>query len=599
VSKKKSENKTPEQKNQGPHYTVEGFFRVPPQFGGTAIQDNPDFRRAVESSQTARSLVDELCNSTEKIKLFFSCVAYSANIWPQSFDEKIKEIASEVRSKLTNIPSEFGVSIPVRIEIMRRAATCYCQKTVIPFFGQRGEATPPGFDEKAGKKARQVILKLLKQSDGLREAEVSIKTFNEIFKKHGEDGWLRLMIRDYVPHVAKVWREQISATAGELYEDNKIRFQPRGGFNFLQIREEKAEITKGQVGQAAASAKEPDTLSSRRATISRELIERQRAYRKEIDPKGSVVGSSPALLEIFEKIHHANKMKGGCPVLILGKIGVGKTHIAKLIHDSSGRSGGPFKAVNAGGGGGDLNIQRGEWIGYGKNHGISGIDPKGRAGHLMEVNGGTLFVDEFVAFSQDLQLIFLSVLEKRSVEKVGGESFEPDVRCIFATNADVDALADRRIVRPDLLARIPIRIHIPPLRDRRGDILLLAKHFAGEDDPLSERALFALIRDDWPANIRGLKQTVEKAIARKQMAHAASVEVTHLDLPTAIVTEAKKISNEDCRRKLWQIANEIARNEGFTHGTGLLRRAGEIMDVSESQASKMYKTFGLDGAGMA
>jgi transcriptional regulator with PAS, ATPase and Fis domain len=143
-------------------------------------------------------------------------------------------------------------------------------------------------------------------------------------------------------------------------------------------------------------------------------------------------------------------MDGPPPVLLLGEPGVGKTHIAKLLHNSSSREAPAFKVVNAGGGGGDINIQRGEWIGYGKGHGIQGIDKDGRPGHLMNANGGTLFIDESAALSHDLQVIFLSVLEKRSIEKIGGESFTPDVRCIFATNADIEREVERGTLRRDL-----------------------------------------------------------------------------------------------------------------------------------------------------
>ena len=332
------------------------------------------------------------------------------------------------------------------------------------------------------------------------------------------------------------------------------------------------------------------------ATINRKCIEAQRAYRREIDRHNVVVGSSPSLLKVFGDIHHANAMEDGAAVLILGERGVGKTHIAKLLHDSSARAARPFKAINAGGSGGDINIQRGEWIGYGKGHGISGVEPKGKAGYLMEVNGGTLFVDEFAALSQELQIIFLSVLEKRDVPKVGGEAFEPDVRCVFATNADLDDPVERRRLRPDLLARIPVLIRIPPLRERRGDILLLAKHFAGVEHPFSDKGLLALVRYEWPDNVRELQNTVAAAVVRKKNESAAFVDLAHLDLPMAIVTAAQGLSDADCCRELWQLADEIARDEGFAHGTGLQRRAGEIMGVGESQASKMYRALGLADA---
>jgi transcriptional regulator with AAA-type ATPase domain len=335
------------------------------------------------------------------------------------------------------------------------------------------------------------------------------------------------------------------------------------------------------------------------ATINRKWIEAQRAYRREIDGGNVVVGSSPSLLKVFEDIHHANTMEDGAAVLILGERGVGKTLIAKLLHDSSARAARPFKAVNAGGSGGDVNIQRGEWIGYGKGHGISGVEPKGKPGHLMAVDSGTLFVDEFVVLSQDLQTIFLSVLEKCGITRVGGETFTPDVRCVFATNANVEDAVERRLLRPDLLARIPVHIRIPPLRERRGDIILLAKHFAGVEYPFSDRCLLALVRHEWPDNVRELRSKVAAAVARKKTKGAASVDLAHLELPPAIVMAAQGLSDEDCRRELWQLADKIARDEGFAHGTGLQRRAGEIMGVGEPQASKMYQTLGLADAATA
>ncbi|MHB1843260.1 MAG: sigma 54-interacting transcriptional regulator [Deltaproteobacteria bacterium] len=352
-------------------------------------------------------------------------------------------------------------------------------------------------------------------------------------------------------------------------------------------------VTIHVTGDAVASTAQVRRLP---AAINRKRIEKQREHRKTIDATGKVIGSSPALLEVFEHIHHANTLDGGAPVLLLGESGVGKTHFARLLHDSSSRASRPFKAVNAGGGGGDLNIQRGEWIGYGRGHGIAGIDTKGKPGHLMEVNGGTLFVDEFAVFSQGLQVIFLSVLERRAVEKVGGDSFTPDVRCVLATNEDLDAAVERGQLRRDLLARIPVQIRIPPLRERRGDVLLLAKHFAGDDGPMTERCLIALLRHDWPDNVRELASVVAKAVARKKINGAGAVDVEHVDLSDAVVAEARALPEEDCRRELWGLADEIAHAEGFEPGAGLQRRAGEILGVGEAQASKMYAAFGLSQA---
>ncbi len=183
---------------------------------------------------------------------------------------------------------------------------------------------------------------------------------------------------------------------------------------------------------ADAADKERGKIVKLPKAINRQRLAMQRKWCRMIDREGTVIGSSPALLEVFEHIYNANQLDEGASVLILGETGVGKTLIAKLIHDSSKRKTGPYKEVNAGSSGGDMTIQRGEWIGLSKGHGIQGIDPNGKPGYLMAVDKGTLFVDEVALMAKGLQGIFLSVLEGRSVEQVGGASITPDVRCLSA-----------------------------------------------------------------------------------------------------------------------------------------------------------------------
>jgi DNA-binding NtrC family response regulator len=331
-------------------------------------------------------------------------------------------------------------------------------------------------------------------------------------------------------------------------------------------------------------------------SVSAKRRKLQRARRKEIDPDGVVIGTSDAIYAVFEDIYHANTIDGGYAVLILGEPGVGKTHIAELLHKASSRSSKPFRVVNAGGSGGDVNIQRGEWIGYGKNHGIQGIDKKGHPGYLMETNGGTLFVDEFASLSRELQDNFLSVIGNASVQKVGGERFKPDVRCIFATNIDIDTAVATGVLRRDLVDRIGVWINIPPLRARRGDILLLARHFA-RGERFSDHCLVALLRYDWPGNVRELDLMIKRAVARKKMEEAASIDLEHLDLSDDIIAATQALDGKACRHELWSIAFEAGRSEGYEFGTGLQKRAAEIMGVRESQASKMYRElFSLPAA---
>ncbi|MBX3387193.1 MAG: sigma-54-dependent Fis family transcriptional regulator [Phycisphaeraceae bacterium] len=408
-------------------------------------------------------------------------------------------------------------------------------------------------------------------------SSLSVRAVGSLFDNDGDQH-----IRDLAPG------EELAAERTDGRTGLTLRFLKYGAERVVMLKVD------------ARRSKEPTRrIAPRQPTpISRKRREAQRAYRAQIDSDGHVIGTSPGILEVFEQIHHANRIDGLAHVLILGEPGVGKTHIAELIHKSSDRANKPFRAVNAGGSGGDLNIQRGEWVGFGKGHGLTGIDPKGRSGYLQHTQGGTLFVDEFATMSPELQVVFLSVLEQRDVERVGGESFPPDVRCVFATNADIDAEVAAGRLRRDLVDRLSITIRIPPLRERRGDILLLARHYTAGID-IDEQCLVGLLRHDWPGNIRGLEKTLSLAKVRAEADGDGRLTLDHVDLPDAVKVAARALSEEDCRRELWVLADSIARDEGYSLGAGLQKRAGEIMRVGESQASKMYRTFGLSEAAVA
>jgi DNA-binding NtrC family response regulator len=392
-----------------------------------------------------------------------------------------------------------------------------------------------------------------------------------------------------------------SATATDLPPGGTATLELSDSLGSLDVHFEKLGRThhlRLPIVADGSPAEAADKARSLPLIITGKRLKAQRSYREQIDREKIVVGASSAMLQLFEHIHHANTMDGPPPVLLLGEPGVGKTHIAKLFHQSSSRASQIFKAVNAGGGGGDINIQRGEWIGYGKGHGIQGIDKNGRPGHLMNADGGTLFIDEFAALSLDLQVIFLSVLEKRSIERIGGESFTPDVRCIFATNADVERAVARGTLRSDLLDRVPVRMIIPPLRERRGDILVLAKRFA-VDHGITDRCLIALLHYQWPGNVRELQNKVLAAKAKQKTEGKNAIDLEHLDLPADVASAVEALDENCCRRELWTLAEGIARNEGYEQGAGLQRRAGEILGVSEAQASKMFRELGLTSAASA
>ncbi|MCE9635859.1 MAG: sigma 54-interacting transcriptional regulator [Planctomycetes bacterium] len=360
------------------------------------------------------------------------------------------------------------------------------------------------------------------------------------------------------------------------------------------IFEKYGEPRHGSVSIALGAPSGRDATIRVTTTISRRRTALQRELRSKIDRDGKVVGASPAVFQIFEDIEFANTMEGEPAVLILGETGVGKSFIARLIHDAGPRRTKSFKDVTAAAVGGDHNIQRGEWIGYGRKSGIAGVPEDGRAGHVVASDGGTLFIDEFALLSPEMQGVFLSVIERHAVQQVGGDTVKPNVRCVLATNADVDALASEGKVKPDLLARVPVRITIPPLRERRGDVLLLARSFATPGKPFTERALLALARHSWPQNIRELKAKVQAATARATVQKLDTIDSPVLELPARLLAEVAALGDEDVRRELWTLADQAARDEGFEPNKGLFRRVAEIVGVSESTVSRTYAALGLE-----
>lgn len=382
--------------------------------------------------------------------------------------------------------------------------------------------------------------------------------------------------------------------ARDLVSGESVRMEMPADIPSLRLRFTKYGTVREVVVPIAAASDQQATSRPLDTALDRRRMQDQKRYRKEIDPDGIVIGNSPLLLKMFEEIHFLNATMppDGRPVaaILLGPTGVGKSHVAHLLHRASSRRDRKYIEVSAGGAGGDPNMQVGEWIGYGKNHGVVGIDRGGRKGRLMEANGGTVFVDEFDALSPELQTIFLSILERKPVRMVGSGEITLDVRCIFASNIDIDAAVESGRLRRDLLARVgKPRITIPTLRERRGDIVALAKHFIRNSGKvLSPACKLALLHYDWPENIREVRQTMESAVARA--GDATHIEIDHLDLPAAALASARAVAAADIEGVLWRLADEIARSEGYAPGEGLQRRAGEVLDVGEARASRMYET---------
>src|SRR5882757_4669531 len=216
------------------------------------------------------------------------------------------------------------------------------------------------------------------------------------------------------------------------------------------------------------------------------------------------------------------------PVLITGPNGAGKERIAQIVHANSAVHGGPFVAVNCGA----IPSELIEAELFGAEAGAYTGAVRARVGRFELANGGTLFLDEIGNLPLAGQVKLLRVLETGQFEMLGSSRTRSSrVRVLSATNADLAALIRSGSFREDLYYRLNvIEIALPPLTERRADILPLARHFLGPDLQLSEDAAAALLAHDWHGNVRELRNSIERA---KLMARDGIVSAADLKLPPA------------------------------------------------------------------
>ncbi|SEN33404.1 DNA-binding transcriptional response regulator, NtrC family, contains REC, AAA-type ATPase, and a Fis-type DNA-binding domains [Duganella sp. CF517] len=217
-------------------------------------------------------------------------------------------------------------------------------------------------------------------------------------------------------------------------------------------------------------------------------------------------------------------------VLVLGETGTGKELVAQALHQNSARSTGPFVAVNCAAI--PAELLESELFGHVKGA-FSGATAD-RPGRFREADGGTLFLDEIGDMALPTQAKILRVLQEREVTPLGARHSQPvDLRVVAATHRDLEAEVAAHTFRADLWYRLQvITITLPPLRERAGDVALLAAHFlrgraGGREKRLSEPALRALEAHDWPGNVRELRNTIQRAIA---LSEGDLIEIEHLGL---------------------------------------------------------------------
>ncbi len=242
-----------------------------------------------------------------------------------------------------------------------------------------------------------------------------------------------------------------------------------------------------------------------------------RHYR-EIALPDTLIGRSPAMVEVYKEIGRVARTE--MTVLLMGESGTGKELVARAIHANSARARGPFITVNMAAIPRDL--MESELYGHEKGSFTGAVDR--RPGKFELATGGTLFLDEIGEMPVELQAKLLRVLQEREVDRVGGNRPLPvDVRIVAATNADLARSVEEGRFRRDLyyrLAVVPIRL--PPLREREGDVILLARNFVakygeqlrGRPVTLARDAEGPLLAHSWPGNVRELQNVIQRALLK-------------------------------------------------------------------------------------
>ncbi len=315
------------------------------------------------------------------------------------------------------------------------------------------------------------------------------------------------------------------------------------------------------------------------------------AYAASIGEHG-MIGNCEAMQQLFSTIRKVAKTDAS--VFISGESGTGKELTALAIHERSGRSKGPFVAINCGAI--PHHLLQSELFGY-ERGAFTGASQR-RAGRIEAANGGTLFLDEIGDMPLEAQASLLRFLEVRKIERLGGNDSMPvDVRVISATHVDLDGAVQAGRFRSDLYHRLCVlRIHEPPLRARGKDIDILAhfvlqKYKADSGRKISgftSSALDAMRRYEWPGNVRELINRV-----RRGMVMAESRLLTPHDLGLETPGESEPVTLEQARA----LAERTAIENALLRNDHRINKAAAELGISRVTLYRMMIEYGLSDNG--
>jgi formate hydrogenlyase transcriptional activator len=371
--------------------------------------------------------------------------------------------------------------------------------------------------------------KIQEQEIELREILDLAPQLTGVYGPKGERLYANRSALEYLGVSLDEWRERPAGTAVrdleklKPFEDrgssgHELELQMRkgdGSFRWFLIRFNALRDETGQLMRWYVAATDIDERKRAEEKLQQENV----ALREEIDKASmfeEIVGTSSSLKAVLSRI--AKVAPTDSTVLITGETGTGKELIARAVHKRSQRSGCPFVSVNCAALAPTLVSS--ELFGHEKGA-FTGATQR-RLGRFEMADGGTIFLDEVGELLPDTQAALLRVLQEREFERVGGgQPVHVDVRVVAATNRDLNAAVANGTFRQDLLYRLNVfPIEMPPLRERKDDILILVRYFvqryanrAGRNIRSIEQETLDLLQSyDWPGNIRELQNVIERSI---------------------------------------------------------------------------------------
>lgn len=323
--------------------------------------------------------------------------------------------------------------------------------------------------------------------------------------------------------------------------------------------------------------------------LERRRLTQQNVRLKEVitrsQPQSEMIGESPTLKEVWRLIERAGPTDKA--ILIQGESGTGKELVARALHRRSGRADQPLVAINCAAL--PETLLESELFGHEKGAFTGAVATK--AGFFEVADGGTLFIDEIGEMPGSLQAKLLRVLEDGSMRRIGSvKERRVDVRLLAATNRDMAAEVQAGRFREDLYYRINVMsLHLPPLRDRTGDISLLVRHFLGPDWTIEPEAMQTLESYRWPGNVRQLINALERA---KILADEQEVVVD--DLPPELSVEHSAagpieapMSDELAALQRAHVLEILEREKGNK------ARAARALGVNRRSLYRMLEKYGI------